>query len=76
MATGGFAAAYVLGYVALIAPGGIGVREMVLSTLLAPVMGAGPSVVLTLASRILVTITEAGTGLLAFGLKPAPKESA
>lgn len=75
-ATGGFAAASVLGFVALFTPGGLGVREMVLSTVLTPAMGAGQALALAVGSRVVTTMTEAGSGLLGFGLKPASKEKA
>lgn len=57
-ATGSFAAAYVVGLVALFAPGGVGVREGVLIVLLEPSVGAAGAIALSLASRILLTATE------------------
>jgi glycosyltransferase 2 family protein len=57
-AAGVFPLGYVLGLLALFAPGGIGVREIVLTSLLAPTLGMGGAVALSLASRILLTLTE------------------
>jgi hypothetical protein len=57
-AIGVFPLGYVLGLLALFAPGGIGVREIVLTSLLAPTLGMGGAVALSLASRILLTLTE------------------
>lgn len=57
-AAGVFPLGYLLGLLALFAPGGVGVREVVLIGLLAPVLGSGPAVALSIASRILLTVTE------------------
>ena len=57
-AAGVFPLGYILGLLALFAPGGVGVREVVLFGLLAPTLGNGGAVALTLASRILLTFTE------------------
>lgn len=59
-ATGVFAAGYVVGLLALFAPGGVGVREAVFVALLTPSVGSGGAIVLSLASRILLTLAEAG----------------
>lgn len=58
-ATGVFAAGYIVGLLALFAPGGVGVRELVFVALLAPVLGSGGALALSLASRLLLTATEA-----------------
>jgi uncharacterized membrane protein YbhN (UPF0104 family) len=65
MAIAAFAAAYVLGLLALFAPGGIGVREAVLATLLTPVIGAGGAVLLSVASRLFLTVMEVGVAMIA-----------
>jgi hypothetical protein len=70
VAVGGFAAAYVLGLVAIFTPGGLIVREMVLSGVLAPSLGPEQALVLALASRILVTLTEGGAGLAVLLIRP------
>jgi uncharacterized membrane protein YbhN (UPF0104 family) len=59
-ALGVFALGYVLGLLALFAPGGVGVREVVLIGLLTPALGAGGAVALSVASRVLLTLTEVG----------------
>lgn len=59
-AVGVFAAGYIIGLLALVAPGGVGVREVIFIGLLAPILGSGAAVALGIASRILLTITEAG----------------
>jgi hypothetical protein len=64
-AVGAFTLGYVLGLLALFAPGGVGVREVVLISLLTPTMGAGGAVAWTLASRVELTLVEAGAGLVA-----------
>lgn len=65
-ATGIFAAAYVAGYVVLIAPGGLVVREGALAALLVATTGipAGAAAAVAVAARIWTTLSE----LLAFGV--------
>jgi uncharacterized membrane protein YbhN (UPF0104 family) len=58
-ATGVFAAGYIVGLLALFAPGGVGVRELVYVALLAPVVGSGGALALSIAARLLLTTTEA-----------------
>ncbi len=64
-ATGVFALGYLLGWVAVFAPGGIGVREVVLIGLLAPALGSGAALAVSIGSRILLTLAEASAGALA-----------
>lgn len=64
-AVGAFTLGYVLGLLALFAPGGVGVREVVLISLLTPTMGAGGAVAWSLASRVELSLVEAGAGLVA-----------
>lgn len=66
-AVGVFAAGYIVGLLAIFAPGGVVVREGVFVTLLTPSLGPGPALALSVASRLLLTVTEltaAGAGLL------------
>ena len=63
-AAGVFPLAYIMGMLALFAPGGLGVREVVLIGLLVPALGASGAVVLTVASRILLTLTEVAAPLV------------
>jgi uncharacterized membrane protein YbhN (UPF0104 family) len=51
-------ASYLAGYLSLVTPGGLGVREGVMALLLTPLAGAGPSAALALLARFWVTITE------------------
>lgn len=67
-AVGVFAAGYIAGLLALFAPGGVGVREAVFIALLAPSVGSGGAIVLTLASRILLTVCEVVAALLGLAL--------
>lgn len=53
-----FAAAYVLGYVMIFAPAGVGVREGFLVAFLTPQIGAAPSGVLAVVARIWTTLVE------------------
>src|SRR5205807_2228852 len=59
VATGVFALGYILGWLALFAPGGVGVRELVFVGLLTPWLGSGGALVVSLASRVLLTAMEA-----------------
>ncbi len=74
-ATGVFAVGYLLGWLALFAPGGVGVRELVLIGLLAPSLGGGGAVALTVASRLLLTALEAAAALVTLPLRHRPQES-
>ena len=66
---------YVLGLLALFAPGGVGVRELVLIGLLAPFLGSGGAVAVSLASRVLLTVLEGAAALLTFPIRHRPQES-
>jgi uncharacterized membrane protein YbhN (UPF0104 family) len=57
-AIGGFAAAYFLGYAAIFAPAGVGVREGALAVILAPWIGAAEAAVLAVIARIWMTAAE------------------
>jgi hypothetical protein len=67
-AAGVFALGYILGLLALFAPGGIGVREGVFYVLLTPYLGSGGALALSVASRLELTVTEAVAGLGALAL--------
>lgn len=56
--TSGFAAAYVLGYLMVFAPAGIGVREGFLVALLASSIGVGAATALAAAARLWTTVVE------------------
>jgi hypothetical protein len=53
-----FAAAYVLGYLMIFAPAGVGVREGFLVALLTPWIGAAPAGALAVLARIWTTVVE------------------
>ena len=53
-----FAAAYVLGYVMIFAPAGVGVREGFLVAFLSPYLGVGPAGVLAVVARLWTTVLE------------------
>lgn len=62
-AVGAFTSAYLVGFVALFAPGGVGARESVLVLVLLPLVGPKAALALALASRIQLTATELGAAL-------------
>src|SRR5829696_3726236 len=53
-----YAAAYAAGFLALLTPAGLGVREGVLVVALAPVLPAGPPLVVALVSRLWMMLVE------------------
>lgn len=75
-ASGVFTLSYILGTLALFAPGGIGVRELVLISLLTPYLGSGGAVATSVGSRVLLTIGETAAALIAVALaRTAPPET-
>ncbi len=74
-ALGVFALGYVLGLLALFAPGGVGVREVVLIGLLTPALGAGGAVALSVASRIVLTLTEVAAPLVVLLVTRGPRRA-
>ena len=58
-----FAGAYVLGYIAVLAPAGLGIREVSLAVLLSPIMSAEEALVLALLARVWTTFVEVIPGL-------------
>ncbi|HEY6808782.1 MAG TPA: lysylphosphatidylglycerol synthase domain-containing protein [Gemmatimonadales bacterium] len=63
LATSVFTASYLVGLVAAIAPGGVGVRESMFVVLLAGPLGVKLAGALALASRVMLTITELGAAV-------------
>jgi glycosyltransferase 2 family protein len=53
-----YAAAYAVGFLSLLTPAGLGVREVVLVVALAPVLPAGPALVVALVSRVWTMLAE------------------
>lgn len=58
-----FTASYLAGFLALIAPGGLGVREGLFILMLQGPLGIGAATALALASRVLLTVTELGAAV-------------
>ncbi len=58
-----FTASYLAGFLALFAPGGLGVREGLFILMLQGPLGIGPATALALASRLLLTVTELGAAV-------------
>jgi len=73
-AMGMFALGYVMGLVALVAPGGLGVRDLALVGFLTPLVGSGGALAVSLASRVQLTLTEAGAAGAGLLLKPKPEK--
>ena len=69
-----FTASYLAGFLALFAPGGIGVREAVFILMLQGPIGIGAATALAVASRLLLTVTELGAAV-PFLLFPRGKPS-
>lgn len=57
-ASGAFAVSYLAGLLALVVPGGIGVRETIFVVLLRPFTGLPAAIALAIASRLLMTLVE------------------
>lgn len=74
LAAGVFALGYLLGLLAVFAPGGVGVRELAYVGLLTPAVGSGGAIAVSVGSRLLLTATEAGAGFVALFLKPGEKK--
>lgn len=74
-AVGAFTLGYILGLLALFAPGGVGVRELVLVGLLAPFLGSGGALAVSLASRVLLTLTESLAALVTLPLRHRSQET-
>ncbi len=53
-----FAAAYVMGYVVLVAPAGLGVREASMLAFLSPIMGPSGAALAAVAARVWTTVVE------------------
>lgn len=62
-ATGAFAGAWAAGFLFLIAPAGAGIREALLTVVLAPPLTTGAALAVAVASRLLLTLADAGWAL-------------
>ncbi|MET9018984.1 lysylphosphatidylglycerol synthase transmembrane domain-containing protein [Actinopolymorpha sp. NPDC004070] len=58
LAVGGFALAWCVGFLVVVTPAGLGVREAVLVATLAPVLAPADALVLALVSRVLLTASD------------------
>ncbi len=58
-----FTASYLAGFLALLVPGGLGVREGLFILMLQGPLGIGAATALALASRLLLTVTEVGAAV-------------
>jgi hypothetical protein len=65
-----FALGYVMGIVAVLAPGGMVVRDLALVGFLTPFLGSGGALAVSLVSRVQLTLTEAGAAGIALLLRP------
>jgi uncharacterized membrane protein YbhN (UPF0104 family) len=65
----GYSASYAVGFLSLLTPGGLGVREGVLVLALAPIMPAGPALVVALVSRLWMMLFELLGAVAAYGLE-------
>nr|WP_246315563.1 lysylphosphatidylglycerol synthase domain-containing protein [Kineococcus aurantiacus] len=63
LAVGGYALAWTVGFLVVLAPAGAGARELVLGAVLALATGSGAAAVVVLGSRVLLTVSDL---LLAF----------
>jgi hypothetical protein len=58
LSVGGFAFAFAVGFVIVLAPAGVGFREVLLVAVLSPSVGAGPATAVTLVSRAATTVAD------------------
>ena len=63
LAVAAFTASYLAGFLAVFAPGGLGVREALFIIMLQGPLGIGAATALAVASRVLLTITEFGAAV-------------
>ncbi len=64
-AAGTYIASYVIGYLSIIAPGGLGVREAILAAIMQVIMPFPSATLIAFANRFFITIVEAIVSLLA-----------
>ena len=73
LAVSGFAVSWVVGYVSLFAPSGLGVRELVLTAVLGLAVAAPTALVYATINRVIWMVTELLLALAAQGLDHAPQ---
>jgi uncharacterized membrane protein YbhN (UPF0104 family) len=64
--SGAYIAAYIMGYLSFLSPGGLGVREGVMSALLSPLLTPPVAATVSLINRIWITIAETIVSFLAY----------
>lgn len=68
LAVGSYALAWVVGFLAFVAPAGVGAREAVMIALLGPVVGVGGALSVALVSRIALTVADLGLAAVSTGV--------
>lgn len=63
-AIGGFAVAWAIGPLVVIAPAGLGFREITLLAVLSPLLGGSGALVVAVTSRVLMTVVDVGLALV------------
>jgi hypothetical protein len=69
LAAGAFALSYAVGVAVVIAPAGVGAREVTLVALLAPAIGLGPAGAVAILTRLIHTAADLGLALACGGLR-------
>lgn len=73
--TAGYALAWAVGFIVVVAPAGVGAREIALGAVLAPVLDRGEILVVVLLSRVLFTVVDlAAAGSVALAVRGAHPE--
>lgn len=72
IAIGGFAFAWSVGFLVVVAPAGAGVRDVLLIAALGPVIGVASATAVALVSRVLMTVGDLVTAALAAGFSRRP----
>jgi len=68
LAVGGYALAWVVGFLAFAAPAGVGAREAVLVVVLGPVVGLSAALSVALVSRVALTVADLGLAAASAGV--------
>ncbi|MEO5875315.1 MAG: lysylphosphatidylglycerol synthase domain-containing protein [Streptosporangiaceae bacterium] len=79
LATGAYSLAYVVGFLVIFAPGGLGAREVALTAALAPALTQPAALVVALSSRVVLTVADLLWALVGNAMpkpvtKPVPAE--
>ncbi|HET9065822.1 MAG TPA: lysylphosphatidylglycerol synthase domain-containing protein [Gemmatimonadales bacterium] len=74
VAVGTYAVSYIAGYLAVFTPGGLGVRELFLVGLLTPSLGAEAAIALSLGSRLVIMLNQAGAAAPFFILRESASD--